>query len=103
MGGDRLCFACSLEHEQLGQDGDGFEVDGERPEDLGRCPGVSCDEREEKAREEEVFEFEGVDRGVRGWSGWERIKGKGGGGEREERNGKVDASKVRGKYKGERQ
>ena len=30
-------FAGALEHEELGEDGDGFEPDGESPEDLEVC------------------------------------------------------------------
>lgn len=68
MGGDSLGLARSLEHEQLGQDGDGFEEDGEGPEDLGDVEFVVEDEAEDDAGPEEVLDFEGVDCGVVGWS-----------------------------------
>ena len=38
-------FAGALEHEELGEDGDGFEPDGEGPEDLnmkGLVGGFCC-------------------------------------------------------------
>lgn len=37
MRGDRLCLPCSLKHEELREDRDGFEVDAEGPEDLFDC------------------------------------------------------------------
>lgn len=45
MGCDCLRFASSLEHEELGQDGNRFEPDGERPKDLIRQQFVSWQAR----------------------------------------------------------
>jgi len=67
VGGDGLCLACALEHEELGEDGDGFEEDGEGPEDLGEGEGVVEDESEDEGGAEEEFDFECVDRGVVCW------------------------------------
>jgi hypothetical protein len=61
-------FTSSLEHEELGEDGDSFKPDGERPEDLRGYELVVEDEREDKAGTDEVFDFEGVDGGVMCWS-----------------------------------
>lgn len=36
MGGDGLGLAGLADHEQLGQDGHRLQVDGERPQNLGR-------------------------------------------------------------------
>lgn len=65
---DRLGFARTLEHEELREDSDGFEEDGERPEDLGGGEGVVEDEGEDGGWAEEVFDAEGVDGRVVGWS-----------------------------------
>ena len=37
MRGDGFGFAGALQHEELGQDGDGFEPNAEGPEDLANC------------------------------------------------------------------
>ena len=34
MAGDGLCLPCLADHEQLGQDGHRFQIDGKRPQDL---------------------------------------------------------------------
>jgi len=58
---DGFCFACALEDEELGEDGDGLEEDGEGPEDF--CEGVRIveDESENKCGAGEVLDAEGVD------------------------------------------
>ena len=68
VSGDGLGLSGPLEHEQLGKDSDGLEVDGEGPEHLRWCPGVGEDKGEEDARDEEVFESEGVETWIRGGS-----------------------------------
>jgi hypothetical protein len=64
MRGDSLGFACSLEHEELGEDGYALEKDGEGPEDLSGCEGVVKDESEDEAGADEIFDAEGIDGGV---------------------------------------
>lgn len=67
MGSDRLCLASSLEHEELRKDGNGFEEDGEGPEDFGYFEFVVEDEGEDDAWADEIFNFEGVDCRVVRW------------------------------------
>ena len=64
---DSLCFAGPLEHEQLRQYSDGFEEDGERPEDFDEGEFVVEDEGEEEGGDEEELDAEGVDGGVVCW------------------------------------
>lgn len=66
MGRDGLGLAGALQHEELGQDGDGFEPDGERPQDFGEGVFVGEDDGEDGGASEEVLDFEGVDIGVVG-------------------------------------
>jgi hypothetical protein len=65
---DGLCFACALEDEELGEDGDGLEEDGEGPKDL--CDGVRVVEEksEEECGGDEELDAEGIDGGVMCWS-----------------------------------
>ncbi len=50
---DRLGLAGLLDHEKLGQDGHGLQVDGERPQDLHHAELVVQDERQNHAGPEE--------------------------------------------------
>jgi len=59
-------FAGALEHEELGEDGDGFEPDGEGPEDFCNLVFVGEENSENGAAAEEVLDFEGVDIGIVG-------------------------------------
>lgn len=61
---DCLCFPRPLKHEELGKNGDGFEEDGERPQNLGQGELVVKDERKNKAGADEVFDLEGINGGV---------------------------------------
>lgn len=63
-----LRFTRPLEHEELREDSDGFKPDGEWPENLRDDKLVVEDERENEAGTKEVFDFEGVDGRVMGWS-----------------------------------
>lgn len=74
VGGNGLGLPGSLKHHQLGKDRDGFEVDGERPEDLGRCPGVGDEKGENNGGEDDVLESEGIEAHVRRWPGGRDIK-----------------------------
>jgi hypothetical protein len=60
---DGFCFAGALEDEELGEDGDGFKEDGERPEDLRYGVGVIEEDSEYECGAEEVLDTEDVD----GW------------------------------------
>ena len=68
MCGDCLCFACSLEHEELREDGHSLEEDGERPKDFCELEFIVEDEAENDARSNKIFHFEGVNCGVMCWS-----------------------------------
>ena len=65
--GDRLGLAGALEHEELGEDRDGLEEDRERPEDLGDREAVVEEQREDRARAQEVLDAERVYRRVVCW------------------------------------
>ena len=67
--GDRLGFACALEHEQLRKDGHGLEEDGERPKQLREREPVVEEECEDHAGADQVFDAERVYRGVVCWPG----------------------------------
>jgi hypothetical protein len=58
---DRFCFAGALEDEELGEDGNGLEEDGERPEDLYDGGGIVEEDSEEECGADEVLDAEGVD------------------------------------------
>lgn len=68
MGGDGLCRAGALEDEELGQDGDGFEVDREGPQGLEReLDPVLCvveDKGQERTWTEQVLQSERVQRRI---------------------------------------
>ena len=70
MGGNGLGLACPLEHEELGKNGDGLEVDAECPEDLTEGAAslvvVVEDEGKDESGAHEVFETDGVDGGIMG-------------------------------------
>ena len=61
MGGDCLCLPCTLEHEELGEDGDGLEENGERPENFVQGKIFVKDEAKDGTRANEVLDPEGVD------------------------------------------
>lgn len=63
---DSLCLPCSLKHEELGEDGDGLQEDGERPENFCEGELVVEDEGKDKAGANEVFNAEGINGGVMG-------------------------------------
>ena len=65
--GNRLGFACALEHEQLRKDGHGLEEDGERPKQLREREPVVEEQRKDHARADEVLDAECVDGGVVCW------------------------------------
>ena len=67
MGSDCLCLSSPLQHEELGQDGDGLEEDGEGPEDLGEVEVVVEDEAEDDAGAQQVFDAERVNGRVVCW------------------------------------
>ena len=66
---DSLRFTCPLQHEELGEDSNCFKPDGKGPQDLREGELVVEDECEDDARCGKVFDFEGINRGVVGWSG----------------------------------
>ena len=61
---DVLRLACALQHEQLRKDSHCLEPDRKRPQHFGEGELVVEDERQDKAWSEQVFDAEGVDRGV---------------------------------------
>jgi len=73
MGCNCLRFSGALEHEQLGEDGNCFQPDREGPENLGEVEFVVEEEGEDEAWPEEVFNFEGVNGRVMGWSGAKKV------------------------------
>jgi hypothetical protein len=66
VGGDGLGLASALEHEELGEDGDGFEPDGKGPEDLVEGVLLGPDDGKDGGSTEEVVDLEGVGVGVGG-------------------------------------
>lgn len=64
MGGNSLCLACPLEHEELRQDSNRLEPDGERPCELKGRVLVVEDEGEQDDGRDEVCEAESVEGGV---------------------------------------
>jgi hypothetical protein len=64
---DSFCLARTLEHEELGENSNRLQPDRERPKDLRDPEFVVEDEREDDAGTEEVFDAEGIDRGVVRW------------------------------------
>lgn len=64
MRGDGLGLAGTLEHEELGEDGDGLEEDGKGPEDFANREFVVEVQAEEEARSDEVLDFERIDGGI---------------------------------------
>jgi len=64
---DRFCFAGALEDEELGEDGNGLEEDGERPEDLYDGGGIVEEDPEEECGADEVLDAEGVNGRVICW------------------------------------
>ncbi len=61
---DGIGLAGTLQHEELGEDGDGFEPDGEGPQHLGELVAVGEEDGEDGAAAEEVLDFKGVNVGV---------------------------------------
>jgi hypothetical protein len=64
---DCFCFACALEDEELGEDGNGFEEDGEGPGYFCDGVGVVEEESEDEGGADEVLDTEGVDGRVVCW------------------------------------
>jgi len=61
---DCIGLAGTLQHEELGQDGDRFKPDGKGPQHLGELVAVGEEDREDGAAAEQVLDLEGVDVGV---------------------------------------
>jgi len=61
MGRNRLGLACTLEHEELRENGNALEVDAEAPEDLEQREAVVEYKSEQCAGAEEVLDAECVD------------------------------------------
>ncbi len=61
-----LRLACPLEHKQLRENSDRLEENGERPKDFCEGKLIVEDEGEDNAGSDEVFNAEGIDRGVVG-------------------------------------
>lgn len=66
VGSDGLGLASTLEHEELGQDGDGLEPDGEGPEDLPEGVVVGEDDGQGGGASKQVLDAERVLIGVIG-------------------------------------
>lgn len=66
MCGDCLGLAGTLEHKQLGENGDRLEPDGEGPGDLGEAVFVGEDDGKNSGAGEEVLDTEGIGVGVVG-------------------------------------
>lgn len=64
VGRDVLSLARTLQHEKLGEDSHSLEPDRERPQHFGQVELVVENERQDKARSEQVLDAEGVDGGV---------------------------------------
>ena len=60
VAGDRLCLPSLRDHEQLGKDGDGLEVDGKSPQDFHRGELVVEDHGQDCYGSEEELHPEGV-------------------------------------------
>lgn len=65
--GDGFRLACSLQHEELWKDRNGFQIDTEGPHDFEKGEFVIKDEGEYCTWPEEVFELDGVDGGIMCW------------------------------------
>ena len=63
MGRDRLSLSRALHHEQLGEDGNGLQIDGKRPQDFGELKTVVEYQSKEKTRSGEIFDLERIE----GW------------------------------------
>ncbi len=61
---DSIGLAGALQHEELREDGDGFEPDRKGPQHLGELVAVGEEDGEDGAAAEEVLDFEGVNVGV---------------------------------------
>ena len=61
MCGNSLGLASPLKHKELGQDSDGLQPDGERPEDLGDGVVDREEDGEDSSTTEEVLNTESVD------------------------------------------
>lgn len=64
MRGDCLGLACSLQHEELRQNGHAFQPDRERPQDLGDGPFVGEQDGEHGGTARQVGNAEGVEVGI---------------------------------------
>jgi len=86
MRSNRLCLPRPLKHEQLRQDRHRLQINGESPKHFCWCPSIGENEGEQNARDEEVFESEGVETWIRGGSETElhEVEGVDGGGDEEE-------------------
>jgi len=60
MGGDGLSFSGFGHHEELGEDGHAFQIDGESPKNLHDTELMVQDKGEDSNRSEEEFHTEGV-------------------------------------------
>jgi hypothetical protein len=60
MGSNRLSFSASLQHEQLRQDGDRFQIDRKSPQNFNKGE-IGIDEQgQQKRGDEEKLDSEGV-------------------------------------------
>lgn len=65
---DCLRLARPLQHEELRENSNRLEEDGERPQNLREAELVVEDEGEDEAGADEVFNLEGINRGVVCWT-----------------------------------
>lgn len=63
VGCDRLSLSRALHHEQLGEDGNGFQIYGERPHDFSEVEVVVENQSKGKTRSGEIFDLERI----KGW------------------------------------
>ena len=65
---DRLCFPCTLEHEQLREDSDCLQPDRKWPGNFRKGELVVEEQGKEQAGSEDIFDFEGVNGWIMRWS-----------------------------------
>lgn len=67
VGGDGLGLASSLQHEELGKNGNRLKPDGKGPKDFGEGVLVGEDDGQEGSSGEEILDSERINVGVVGW------------------------------------